>query len=114
MKNKLLVTLIAASCALSLNAFAADKKVEKLFNSKCSSCHGKDGKGATEKGQKMAVRDMTSEEFQKGTDADFKKSINEGFKKEKDGKKQEMDPYKEELKEAEIDGLIKYIREFKK
>lgn len=114
MKRSLFASVVAVSVAFGFGAFAADKKIEKLYNSKCSSCHGKDGKGATEKGQKMGIRDMTSEDFQKGTDADFKKAIQEGVKKEHDGKKQEMDPYKDEIKDPEIDGLIKMIREMKK
>lgn len=94
-------------------ALAADKKIERLWKSKCSGCHGMDGKGQTEKGQKMKVGDMTTAEFQKGTDADWKKVINDGMKSEKDGVKKEMDPYKEELKGPEIDALIAFMREFK-
>ncbi len=112
MKRSLLIAAVA--CLFAFPAAAADKKIERTFNSKCASCHGKDGKGATEKGKKMAVRDMTGEDFQKGKDEDFKKSINEGVKKEEKGVKQEMDGYKSELKAEEIDGLIKYVREFKK
>ncbi len=43
----------------------------------------------------------------------MKKTITEGFKKEKDGVKQEMDSFKDELKPAEIDALIAMVREFK-
>ncbi len=99
---------------LGLSAFAADKKTERTFNAKCGSCHGKDGKAQTDKGKQMKMRDMGSEEFQKATDDDMKKTITEGFKKEKDGVKQEMDSFKDELKPADIDALIKYVRAFKK
>ncbi len=98
---------------LGLSAFAADKKTERLFNAKCGSCHGKDGKAQTEKGKQMKMRDMGSEEFQKETDDAMKKTISEGFKKEKDGVKQEMDSFKDELKPAEIDSLVGLVREFK-
>lgn len=108
--------LLAAATALflALPAHAADKKVERLFNSKCGSCHGKDGKGQTEKGKKMALRDMTSAAFLGGKDEDFKKVINEGVKKEEKGIKQEMDGYKAELKPEDVDNLVKYVRELKK
>ncbi len=109
--------LIGSALAVVLFGFsaqAADKKIERLFGSKCSACHGKDGKGQTEKGKKMQVRDLASAEFQKGTDEDFKKVILEGMKKEKDGVKQEMDGFKDELKGPEIDALVAYMREFKK
>ena len=95
------------------SAFAADKKIERLWKSKCSACHGIDGKGKTEKGEKMKILDMTTAEFQKGTDEDFKKQINDGVKKEKDGVKKEMDPFKDEVKPAEVDGLVAFIRELK-
>jgi mono/diheme cytochrome c family protein len=113
MKRVLLLSAVTA-LFLALPAQAADKKVERLFNSKCGSCHGKDGKGQTEKGKKMAVRDMTSEDFLKGKDDDFKKTINDGLKKEEKGVKQEMDGYKAELKADDVDNLVKYIRELKK
>ena len=112
MKRFALITL--AAVALSFNAQAADKKIERLFGSKCGSCHGKDGKAQTEKGKKMAMRDVASEEFQKLSDADMTKAINDGIKKEKDGVKQEMDGYKEEIKAPEVEALVKYLREFKK
>lgn len=112
MKNTLIWSFVAA-LSLTFTAHAADKKTERLWNSKCSSCHGKDGKGKTEKGEKMKVRDMTGADFQKSSDADFKKVIVEGFKKEKDGVKQEMDAYKDELKPAEVDALVAFIREIK-
>jgi len=112
MKRFALITL--AAVALSFNAQAADKKIERLFGSKCGSCHGKDGKAQTEKGKKMAMRDIASEDFQKLTDAEMTKAINDGLKKEKDGVKQEMDGYKEEIKAPEVEALVKYMREFKK
>ena len=96
------------------SAQAADKKTQRLFDSKCSACHGKDGKAQTEKGKKMAMRDMATPEFQKGTDDDFKKAILDGSKKDRDGVKQEMDPFKDELKGPEVDALIALVREFKK
>ena len=113
MKRLALMNVLLA-CVFSFSAQAADKKVERLFGSKCGSCHGKDGKAQTEKGKKMVMRDMASEEFQKISDADMTKAINEGLKKEKDGVKQEMDGYKEEIKAPEVEALVKYIREFKK
>ena len=62
----------------------------------------------------MAMRDLASEDFQKVSDADMTKAINDGRKKEKDGVKQEMDGYKEEIKAPEVEALVKYMREFKK
>ena len=112
--NRLSVIAFAAALALPLTAQAADKKIERLFGSKCGSCHGKDGKAQTEKGKKMQMRDLASAEFQKGTDEEFKKAILEGVKAEKGGVKQEMDGYKADLKPEEVDGLVAFIRTLKK
>ncbi len=112
---KRIVFLVAAFALASAPAFAADKKVERLWKSKCASCHGNDGKGETEKGKKMKVADMSSEEYQKKfKDEELKKAIEEGVKKEEGGVKKEMDAYKEELKPDQIDALVKMIRELKK
>jgi hypothetical protein len=107
-----LVMLAVLTC--STFSFAADKKVERLFNAKCASCHGKDGKAQTENGKKMNMRDMGSAELQKLSDDDMKKAINEGVKREKDGVKQEMDAFKDDLKPGDAEALVKMTREFKK
>ena len=53
----------------------ADKKTIRTWKAKCASCHGEDGKGATEQGKKMGVRDMTSADFAKETDARVKRAL---------------------------------------
>jgi len=90
---------------------APDPKAERLFRAKCASCHGEDGKGQTEKGQKMGVRDMTAGAWQKEfTDAQMTSAINDGFKRTKAGKAQEMEPYKDKLSAEQISKVIAYIR----
>jgi len=111
---KRLMFLVAAVALASAPAFAADKKIERLWKSKCASCHGPDGKGETEKGKKMKVADMTSADWQKKSDDDLKKAIADGIKTEKDGVKKEMDSYKDDVKGEQLDGMIKLMREFKK
>jgi mono/diheme cytochrome c family protein len=106
--------LIIACFTFSFTAQAADKKIERLFGSKCGSCHGKDGKAQTEKGKKMQMRDLASEEFQKTSDEDMTKAINDGLKKDKGGVKQEMEGFKDDIKAPEVEALVKYMREFKK
>ena len=114
MKRLALVKLLLACATFSFTAQAADKKIERLYGSKCGSCHGKDGKAQTEKGKKMAMRDLASDDFQKVSDADMTRAINEGLKKDKDGVKQEMDGFKEDVKAPDVEALVKYLREFKK
>lgn len=82
----------------------------ELYNKKCASCHGKDGKAATTMGKKYNMKDLTDAKVQKAaTDADWEKTIAEGVKA--DGK-QTMPATKatpEEIKE-----LVKVCRSFKK
>ncbi len=92
-----------------------DKKIARTWKAKCASCHGQDGKGDTEKGQKMGVRDYTTAKYQGAAKDDkMKEVIMNGLKEEKGGKKQEMDPYKDKLKPEEVDGLVQLVRSFKK
>ena len=105
-----LVLVLAGSLAGG-TAFGADKKIERLWKSKCSSCHGQDGKGQTEKGKKMKIADYTTAEWQKSTTDDhMKKAISDGVKTEKDGVKQEMEGFKADLSAEQIDGLVQFTR----
>jgi mono/diheme cytochrome c family protein len=106
----------ALLAATSHNASAeVDKKILRTWKAKCGSCHGEDGTGATEQGKKMGVRDMTSSAFWKDlTDAKMKDAVANGIKRQKDGKTQEMEPYKDKIKPEDIDSLIAYVKTFKK
>ena len=104
---------VAASAFLATSALAQDKKTERVFKSKCASCHGMDGKAQTEKGKQMKIADMTSADFKARKDEDLKKAILEGVKKEADGVKKEMDPFKDELKPEQVDGLVQFVKGLK-
>ena len=107
--------LIVAALCFATSSFAASKKIERTYKSKCASCHAKDGKGDTEKGKKMKIVDFTNAEWQsKVKDEDMKKAILDGVKKEEGGVKKEMDSFKDDLKPDQVDELVKFIREFKK
>jgi cytochrome c1 len=89
---------------------APDKKIERLWKSKCGSCHGMDGKAATDKGRKMKMNDMTVASWQAArTDAQLKKAITDGVKTEKAGVTQEMDGYSD-LAADQLAGLVQYVR----
>jgi mono/diheme cytochrome c family protein len=104
----LLVVLMAAP------GFAADKKVVRLWKRSCGSCHGPDGKAATQKGREMKMYDMSTAQWQaKLSDADIKRLINDGVDEQKDGVRKRMDGYKAEIPAEEVDGLVGLIREFK-
>src|SRR5690242_8540727 len=99
--RSLLVLALFATVALSATPASAeeDKKTARLWKAKCSSCHGNDGTGQTEQGKKMGTVDMTTAAWQKEfSDAKITEAIQNGIKREKDGKKQEMDAFGKELK----------------
>ena len=106
---------IVAAAMISLAAHAeVDKKTERTWKAKCASCHGADGKGATDQGAKMGIGDYTSAAWQKSvTDAQIKTAIADGVNREKAGKKQEMEGYKDKLDAAQIDSLVAFVRSLK-
>lgn len=119
----LIATLLTGSVTVGLLIFgggiaSADppsaKKVERIYNAKCASCHGKDGKGQTEQGQKEGCEDMTLASWHDArTDAKIKKSIAEGLSEEIDGKTRKMKAFADVLEPEEIDALVVYVRAFK-
>jgi mono/diheme cytochrome c family protein len=110
MRTFLKVVFAGLICAASARA-EADAKLVRTWKAKCASCHGADGKGDTETGKKAKISDFTKAEWQKSkTDEQLKSSIENGVKKEG----AEMDPYKDKLDAAQIDGLVKHIRTLKK
>jgi mono/diheme cytochrome c family protein len=110
---KRFTTLAVAIALAAAPAFAAEKKIERLWKSKCQSCHGADGKAETEKGKKMKMHDMSTAAWQKMPDTEIKKWIVEGISETKDGVKKEMDGYKD-FTDEQKDGLLQFIRELKK
>ena len=107
MRNIGIFALIAGmSGAMLVNAAEVDKKTERTWKAKCSSCHGADGTGATEQGKKLGVKDYTSADVHaKLTDEQIKKAI-------VDGQGKDMPAYKDLNEQA--DSLVALIRSFKK
>ena len=106
---RLAASIAAAATLVSASALAqADKKIERTWKSKCASCHGASGKGDTDKGKELKVVDMTTAAFQAKKDDELKKAILEGVEKEK------SHSFKSELTPEQADGLVAYIRAFKK
>jgi len=90
---------------------APDKKLERQWKSKCSSCHGMDGKADTEKGHQMKMEDFTQASWQTAHGNDeLKKAIHDGLKRTQNGVKQEMDAFGDELSADQIAQLVQYVR----
>ena len=108
--KKALTLSIAVFAIAALSAQAEDAKV--LYEKDCTKCHGADGKGQTKMGQKLAVKDYTDAKVQAEMKDDAAaKAIKEGLK-DKDGKTL-MKPA-EGISDADIKGLVDYMRSFKK
>ncbi len=101
------LTLLAAS---ALSARAADAKA--LYEKDCAKCHGTDGKGETKTGKRLGAKDYTDAKVQAELkDEQAFKAIKEGLK-DKAGKTL-MKP-SEGVSDADIKGLVTYMRTFKK
>ncbi len=97
--------VLAAIAFLSTPARADTAAAEATFKAKCAMCHGPDGKGQTATGKAMKVKDFSSEEVQKMTDADLTAAITSG--------KGKMPPFKT-LTPDQVKDLVAYIRTFGK
>ena len=89
--------------ASSASAFEASS----VFNSKCASCHGKDGHARSLHGKHEHARDLTSAEWQDSvSDERIYNSISNG--------KGKMPAFKKKLSDSQIDELVNYVRRFRK
>src|SRR5690348_4727697 len=76
------------------------------FKSKCIVCHGTDGTGNTPLGKQLQAANFHSKEVQQRSDAELHKIIHDG--------QANMPPFGDQLSDAEIDQVIKYIRQLGK
>lgn len=98
-------TLFAAALMIAAPLAYADAAAN--YTKHCASCHGADGAGKTTMGKKQKVKDYTTAEGQKFSDAEGVKAILEGMGK--------MKGFKDKgLTEADAKDLVKHIRGFKK
>jgi cytochrome c6 len=75
---------------------------EQLYKTKCASCHGADGVGATPSGKATKARDLCSDEVKKETDEEWTGIIVKG--------KNKMPSYDKKLSDAQVKEVIAYIR----
>lgn len=102
---------LGASLGIADVAFADE--ASQLFDKKCASCHGKDGKGNTPIGKKIGTRSFADPALQANlTDGGIEKSILEG-EKDKDTGKTRMPGFQGKLAPEEISSLVKHVRTFR-
>jgi mono/diheme cytochrome c family protein len=94
-------TLLVLATVVLCNSTLQAQDAAATYKAKCAMCHGSDGKGSPT-GQKMGVRDFSSADVQKETDAQLTDVITKG--------KGKMPAYEGKLKDNEIKDLVAYIR----
>ena len=77
-----------------------------LFQAKCAPCHGSNGKGDTSMGKMLKVRDLSSADVQKQTNAELTAIIEDG--------KGRMPAYRGKLSNGDVKELVSFIRSLKK
>jgi len=110
MKTKTKIALSSLVLSLATGVALAAPAAENWDNL-CASCHGADGKAQTKTGKKLKIRDYTDAKVQAELkDEEMHKAIAEGIK---DGGKEKMKSFKEEISGPEINDLVAYVRKFK-
>lgn len=107
MRKSLVLVLTIAFISLAIPAMAdSAPDGAALYKGKCAMCHGADGKGQTTMGKSMKLRDLTSADVQKQTDAELIAITADG--------KGKMPAYKAKLSDAEIKAIVVAIRDLAK
>lgn len=107
-KKLLVATVAIAALALmtmiptASQATAVFDETSTLFKSKCASCHGMDGKGATAKGKELKVRAFSSPEVKGMSDQKLLDVILKG--------KGKMEGYEKTLGKEKAQALLAYCR----
>ena len=98
--------LALLACVLSVFALTPALVVAQdgaaTFKAKCAMCHGADGTGKTAMGEKLKIRDLSSADVQKQSDADLTQVITKG--------KEKMPAYDGKLTKEQIDQVLAHIR----
>lgn len=93
---------------LSLTLLAAPTSREN-YKKHCTSCHGADGKSQTRLGRKSGAKDLSDKTaLDKLSDDEVFKTIKLGRKNAKGEEK--MEPFGDDLSDAEITELVAYVR----
>jgi cytochrome c6 len=101
------LVLLSFVCTCSLIAQqAANSPGAKTFRTRCVLCHGADGTGKTPLGKQLQAANLGSKDVQKLSDAELHKVVHDG--------KANMPGFADQLTDAEINEVIKYVRHFGK
>jgi cytochrome c6 len=104
------IVIFASAIAMSRNVSASPTTfgdARSVYNSKCASCHGRDGRATSTRAKRARARDMSSGEWQDSvSDERIYNSISNG--------KGKMPAFKKKLSDAQIDELVNYVRRLRR
>ena len=101
----LFVLIISEAAMTNQAATAADAGT--IYNRRCATCHGRDGRGQTRRGRQTHARDMTDGAWQDDvSDERLFNSINNGRGK--------MPAFRKSVSENDIDALVAYVRRLRR
>jgi mono/diheme cytochrome c family protein len=102
------VLMIGVAKSRNVSASAAPAfDASSVYNNKCASCHGRDGRARSLHSRHEHARDLTSAEWQDGvSDERIYNSISNG--------KGKMPAFKKKLSDSQIDELVNYVRRLRK
>lgn len=105
MKNVMKLVLCVIAFAMIFSTWSLADGGADTFKAKCAVCHGADGKGNTGMGKSLKLRDLSSADVQKQSDADLVNIVTNG--------KDKMPKYDGKLTKDEINDVVKYVRTLK-
>ena len=99
---------LAASMSRAASTSAAGGgDATSVYNSKCASCHGRDGRARSAHARHENARDLSSAEWQDSvSDELIYNSISNG--------KGKMPGFKKKLSDAQMDELVSYVRRLRR
>jgi mono/diheme cytochrome c family protein len=98
---------VTLALALLLAQAATPRTSAGIWQMKCKSCHGEDGRSRTKKGRKFNAPDFTTGKWQNDTtDEEIYIAIHDGVPRTK------MPSFKAKLSEEEIQAMVPYLRAF--
>ena len=106
MRTVLRGTLPILAILLLISTGSMAETVAETYKTTCAMCHGAEGKGDTALGKNLHAKDLTSDEVQKKSNEELSTIIVKG--------KENMPGFEGRLTQAQINGLVKFIRSLKK
>ena len=104
------IVIFASAIAMSRNVNGSPTSfgdARSVYNSKCASCHGRDGRARSLHAKHEHARDISSGEWQDSvSDERIYNSISNG--------KGKMPGFRKKLSDAQIDELVNYVRRLRR